>query len=136
MSHHSERIIKHKVGLLNLAEELGNVSKACQVMGLSRDTFYRYKQAVEDGGIEALVDKNRRQPNFKNRVDEQTESAVVDYAIEQPAHGQVRVSNELRKRGVLFRPAAFAVSGYATNCITSNYDSKHWKTRSLPKGLF
>ena len=105
MSHHSERIIKHKVGLLNLAEELGNVSKACQVMGLSRDTFYRYKQAVEDGGIEALVDKNRRQPNFKNRVDEQTESAVVDYAIEQPAHGQVRVSNELRKRGVFVSPS-------------------------------
>ena len=34
----NEKIIKHKVGLLNLAEELGNVSKACQVMGLSRDT--------------------------------------------------------------------------------------------------
>jgi len=43
------KIIKHKTGLLNLAEELGNVSKACQVMGYSRDTFYRYKQAVEDG---------------------------------------------------------------------------------------
>ena len=38
----NERIIKHKVGLLNLAEELGNVSKSCQVMGLSRDTFYRF----------------------------------------------------------------------------------------------
>lgn len=42
----NERIIKHKVGLLNLAEELGNVSKACKVMGLSRDAFYRYKAAV------------------------------------------------------------------------------------------
>ena len=46
MIHSNERIIKHKVGLLNLAEELGNVSKACQMMGLSRDTFYRYKSAV------------------------------------------------------------------------------------------
>ena len=69
----NEKIIKHKTGLLNLAQELGNVSKACQIMGMSRDTFYRYKAAVEDGGIEALVDKNRRKPNLKNRVDEVTE---------------------------------------------------------------
>ncbi len=47
----NDRIIKHKIGLLNLAEELGNVSKACQVMGMSRDTFYRYESAVEEGGV-------------------------------------------------------------------------------------
>ena len=52
----NEKVIKHKVGLLNLAEELGNVSKACQVMGLSRDTFYRYKAAVEESGVETLLD--------------------------------------------------------------------------------
>ena len=56
----TDKIIKHKTGLLNLAEELGNVSKACQVMGMSRDTFYRYKSAVEDartsnGGCRFLV---------------------------------------------------------------------------------
>ena len=100
MLHTNERILKHKVGLLNLAEELGNVSKACQVMGLSRDTFYRYKQAVEDGGVESLLYKDRRKPNPKNRVDEQTEAAVVEYATDFPAHGQVRASNELRKLGV------------------------------------
>jgi len=65
----NEKIIKNKVGLLNLAEELGNVSKACKVMGFSRDTFYRYKSAVEEGGIEALFDKNRRRPNLKNRTE-------------------------------------------------------------------
>ena len=96
----NDRIIKHKLGLLNLAEELGNVSKACKVRELSRDTFYRYKAAVDDGGVEALFDKTRRKPNLKNRVDLAIEDAVVAYAIEQPAHGQVRVSNELRKRGV------------------------------------
>ena len=52
----NQKIIRHKVGLLNLAEELGNVSKACQMMGLSRDTFYRYRDAVEDGGDEALLE--------------------------------------------------------------------------------
>jgi transposase InsO family protein len=91
--------------LLNLAEELGNVSKACRIMGLSRDTFYRYQNAVEQGGVEALIDRSRRKPNLKNRVDEQTEAAVVAYAIEQPAHGQVRASNELRKRGVFISPS-------------------------------
>jgi len=76
MLNSTDKIIKHKVGLLNLAEELGNVSKACKVMGLSRDTFYRYKSAVEDGGIDALFDQSRRKPNLKNRVDETTESIM------------------------------------------------------------
>lgn len=61
----NEKIIKNKIGLLNLAEELRNVSTACKVMGFSRDTFYRYKSAVEEGGVEALFDKSRRQPNIK-----------------------------------------------------------------------
>jgi transposase InsO family protein len=101
----NQTIIKHKLGLLNLAEELGNVSKACKVMGLSRDTFYRYKDAVDTGGVDALFDKTRRKPNIKNRVDEEIEDAVVAYAVEQPAHGQVRVSNELRKRGTFVSPS-------------------------------
>lgn len=92
-------IIKHKAGLLNLAEELGNVSRACKVMGISRDTFYRYQELVEDGGIDALIPKTRRGPNLKNRVDDQTEQTVIEYAMEQPAHGQHRTSNELRKKG-------------------------------------
>ncbi len=100
----NQKIIRHKVGLLNLAEELGNVSKACQMMGLSRDTFYRYRDAVEEGGVEALLEKTRRVPNPRNRVDLETENAVVDYA-EYPAHGQVRVSNELRKLGVFVSPS-------------------------------
>lgn len=73
-------------------------------MGLSRDTFYRYKKAVESGGVAGLLEKDRRRPNLKNRTDEQTEAAVVDYALEQPAHGQVRTSNELRKRGSFISP--------------------------------
>jgi len=99
------KIIKHKVGLLNLAEELGHVSRACKTMGLSRDTFYRYKAAVESGGVEGLFDKSRRQPNLKNRVDDLTEQAVLRHALDYPAHGQVRVSNELRKTGMIVSPS-------------------------------
>jgi len=101
----TDKIIKHKVGLLNLAEELGNVSKACQVMGLSRDTFYRYKSAVEEGGVEALFERTRRKPNLANRVDEATEQAVIASALDYPAYGQVRTSNELRKKGVFVSPS-------------------------------
>ncbi len=88
-------ILKHKAGLLNLAEELGNVSSACQVMGVSRDTFYRYQQRVEEGGIDSRIDKSRRTADVKNRVDEPTAHAGVTSAIEQPAVGQHRSSNEL-----------------------------------------
>lgn len=105
MINSNERIIKHKVGLLNLAEELGNVSRACKVMGLSRDTFYRYKEAADEGGIDALFDQSRRVPNLKNRTDEATEAAVCAHAIEHPAHGQARTSNELRKLGVFISPS-------------------------------
>ena len=110
MLDNNEKVIRHKVGLLNLAEELGNVSKACKVMGLSRDTFYRYKSAVDEGGLAALIDKDRRQPNLKNRVDASTEKATIEYAIEYPAHGQHRASNELRKRGIF-------ISGSGVRCV-------------------
>ncbi|WP_460009959.1 IS481 family transposase, partial [Mannheimia haemolytica] len=100
MFYSNNPLIKHKTGLLNLAEELGNISQACKVMGMSRDTFYRYQQAVEQGGIEALLNQNRRVPNLKNRVDEAIEQAVVKFALDNPAFGQVRVSNELRKQGI------------------------------------
>jgi transposase InsO family protein len=101
----NQPIVKHKLGLLNLAEELGNVSQACKIMGVSRDTFYRYQEAKDTGGIAALLHKDRRKPNFKNRVDDVIEQAVLAYALEQPAHGQVRVSNELRKRGTFLSPS-------------------------------
>tara|TARA_R110002094_G_C4888837_1_gene209541 strand:+ start:104 stop:1144 length:1041 start_codon:yes stop_codon:yes gene_type:complete len=105
MNQSTQRIIRNKIGLLNLAEELGNVSKACQMMGVSRDTFYRYQSARDEGGVEALLEKTRRKPNPKNRVEPQVEQAVLDFALEYPAHGQVRVSNELRKTGVFVSPS-------------------------------
>ncbi len=105
MLHSNNPIIKHKTGLLNLAEELGNVSQACRVMGVSRDTFYRYQEAIENGGIDSLLNANRRVPNIKNRVDEKTESAVVKHATDFPAHGQTRASNELRKTGIFVSPS-------------------------------
>lgn len=104
MSFVDQSIIKHKMGLLNLAEELRNVSQACRVMGVSRDTFYRVKEAKESGGLEALLHKDRRRANPKNRVDEAVEQAIIAFAVDNPAAGQVRVSNELRKQNIIVSP--------------------------------
>ena len=118
----NDRIVKHKVGLLNLADELGNISKACKMMGVSRDTFYRYKEAVDDGGVESLFDKNRRVPNPKNRVDLNIETAIIQYAIDEPAHGQVRVSNELRRKGIF-------VSASGVRSVWLRHDLANFKLR-------
>lgn len=128
MSSVQQNVIKHKIGLLNLAAELGNVSRACKVMGFSRDTFYRYQAAVETGGVEALIDANRRKPNIKNRVEETTEAAVTAFALEQPAFGQVRVFNELRKRGIFVSP-----SGVRSVCLRQNLESFKKRLSALEK---
>lgn len=99
-----KKIIKARVGVLELAKQLGNVSEACKIMGYSRDTFYRYKELYDAGGEQALKDVSRRKPITKNRVDPEVEKAVCEIAIDNPALGQVRVSNELRKRGLFVSP--------------------------------
>ena len=102
--HTQEKIIKNKLGLLNLAKELGNVSRACKVFGYSRDSFYRFKKLYEEYGEEGLQEVNRKRPNVKNRVPKEIEDAVVAFAIEYPAYGQIRASNELKKLGTFISP--------------------------------
>ena len=99
------KLIKNKLGLLKLAEELGNVSQACKYLGYSRDTFYRYRELVETGGELALKEISRRKPIIKNRIEQEIEDRVVSFATENPAFGQVRVCNELKKEGVFVSPS-------------------------------
>lgn len=116
------KLIKSKLGLLQLAEQLGNVSTACKYLGYSRDTFYRYKELFEQGGEAGLKELSRKKPNIKNRIAADIEESVVSFAIENPAFGQTRASNELRKSGVFISPAG-------VRCVWQRHDLETFKKR-------
>lgn len=94
-------LINRKLNIVEFADTLRNISEACKQMGVSRQHYYDIKRAIKEDGIQGLVEKSRRGPRIGNRCAPEVEQAILDYSLEYPTHGQVRVSNELRrKKGV------------------------------------
>lgn len=116
------KLIKSRVGLLNLAEQLNNVTRACKLMGTSRDSFYRIKELYNTGGEEALREISRRKPIPKNRVEPEIEEAVVKMAFDYPAYGQYRVCNELKKKG-------FFISAAGVRCVWQRHNLEIFEKR-------
>lgn len=93
-------VIKRKLNVLELGRELGNISDACRKLGISRQHYYDIRKAVAEDGVQGLVEKSRKVARVRNRVASEVEEAILQYSLEYPTHGQVRVANEVRKRGL------------------------------------
>lgn len=129
------KLIKTKLGLLGLAEQLGNVSQACKLFGYSRDTFYRYKELYESGGEVALQEVSRKKPNHKNRIEADLETQAIQMASDFPAYGQLRASNELKKKGIFISPAGIRCVWLRNNLETFEKRLKSLEKRVASEGI-
>lgn len=100
----NQYIIRRKLNILELGETLGNISEACRRLGVSRQHYYDIKATIEEEGLNGLLEKARSAPRLYNRVAPEIEEKVLEYSLQYPTHGQVRVSNELKKQGVIISP--------------------------------
>lgn len=121
-------IIKRKLNLVEFAENMRNITKACKDLGVSRQHYYDIKSTLKEEGVEGLISKTRRKPNLKNRAAPEIEKAVLDYSLEFPTHGQTRTSNELLRRGTQISP-----SGVRSIWLRSQLENKSLRLKRLEK---
>lgn len=135
MTNIEQKIIKPKLGVLELAKQLGSVSQACKTMGYSRDSFYRFKKLYENGGEEALREISKRKPIIKNRVPEHVERAVFALATENPALGQLRASQELLQQGIIVSSGGVRSIWLRNDLETLKKRLKALEARSAQEGI-
>ncbi len=121
-------IISRKLNILELGQVLGNISEACRKLGVSRQHYYDIKQAIEEDGLEGLLEKSRRVPRIGNRVAPEIERKLLEYSLEFPTHGQVRAANELKRQGIQISPG-----GVRSVWLRHNLQTKPLRLKRLEK---
>ena len=101
-----EKLIKARLGLLAMAQELDNVRLACKRAGISRSHFYEIKEAYEKYGAEGLAPQPRRRPRMPNQVPPELEQRILEMTEQFPTYSYVRISGQLRLIGVGVSPSA------------------------------
>ena len=124
----SQYIINRKLNIVELGKTLGNISEACRKLGVSRQHYYDIKRAIDEEGLEGLLEKSRRIPRIGNRVAPEIEQKLLDYSLEFPTHGQARVSNELRKQDIQISPG-----GVRSVWLRHNLEVKKLRLKRLEK---
>lgn len=96
-----DKVVRRKLSLIELASEMNNVSRACRIMGYSRQQFYEIRRNYQTYGSAGLID---RLPGAKgphpNRVAAEVEKAILDHSLDHPCHGALRVAQELSLKAV------------------------------------
>lgn len=116
------KIALRKFNLLELAKTLKNVSLACKHTGYSRQQFYEIRRNFQTYGVDGLVDRlpGTRGPH-PNRVTEEAEKAILDFSLEQPTYGCLRVAQELQLKGTAV--SSMGVRGvWARHNLLSKHD--------------
>ncbi|WP_028762934.1 helix-turn-helix domain-containing protein [Shewanella colwelliana] len=122
--------IRSKLALLQLATELGSISKACEIMGYSRDSYYRFKKQYETVGERGLKNLSRKKPAMKNRVSQEVEDQVIEIALDYPNYGQAKVAELLGARG-----CSISASGVRTIWLRHNLETKKNRLLALHNKL-
>ena len=121
-------IINRKLNILDLGKTLGNISEACRRLGVSRQHYYDIKEAIQEEGIEGLLEKSRRSARIGNRVPPEIEQKVLDYSLEYPTQGEMRAANELKKRGIVV-----SAGGVRSIWLRHNLQIKSLRLKRLEK---
>lgn len=127
----NEKIARRKLSLLELATEMGNVSKACKVMGYSRQQFYEIRRNFQTYGSQGLLDRlpGTRGPH-PNRVSEEIEQAILEHCLAHPTQGCLRVAQELALKGITV--SSMGVRGV---WVRNNLQTKHERLLRLEQSV-
>lgn len=127
-------IINRKVNIVELANTLGNISEACRNLGVSRQHYYDIKTAIHEDGISGLLEKSRKVPKIANRISPEIEKEVMDYSLEFPTHGQVRVENELKAKGIRISSGGIRGVWARYNCLRKSDRLKRLEKHATETG--